>query len=184
MKIWKSNLLIEACKLYVNCELFITELHLHVIFTHKVTLPFLNCIEKSTQEELLKIFPKLHCALLNHDIDTLQDFQVNYKHATIPALATEAEKEVVNRMCVEAAKGFELQWGREYGFGTSELPPHQTTEFHKLQPEELKSMPTNNIISEHLLATFSRRADVSKFRNENFSAKGIKDNIVLNQANQ
>ena len=45
-------------------------------------------------------------------------------------------------------------------------------------------MPTNNIISEHLLATFSRRADVSKFRNENFSAKAIKDNIVLNQVNQ
>ena len=179
---WKSNLLIEACKLYINYEPFTTELHLLAIFTHKVTLPFLNCIEKATQEELLKIFPKLHFDLLNHD--TLQDFKVNYKHVTIPALATEAEKEVINRMCVEVAKGFELQCGREYGFGISELSSHQTTELHKLQPEELKSMPTNNIIFEHLLATFSHCADVSKFRNKNFSAKGMKDNIVLHQTHQ
>ena len=55
-------------------------------------------------------------------MDTLQDFQVYYKHVTIPALATEAEKEVINRMCVEAAKCFELQCGREYGFGSFELP--------------------------------------------------------------
>ena len=45
-------------------------------------------------------------------------------------------------------------------------------------------MPTNNIICERLLATFSHHADVSKFRNRNFSAKEIKGNIVLHQANQ
>ena len=69
-----------------------TELHLLAIFTHKVTSPFLNCIEKSTQDELLKIFLKLCCDLLKHDHDmkTLQDFQVNYKHVTIPALVTDA----------------------------------------------------------------------------------------------
>ena len=77
-------------------------------------------------------------------MDTLQDFQVNYKLVTILALAIEAEKEVVNRMCFEAAKGFELQCGREFGFGTSELPSHQTTELHKLQPDKLKFLSTNN----------------------------------------
>ena len=87
-------------------------------------------------------------------------------------------------MCVEAEKGFELQSGREYGFGSSELPSRHTTELHKLQPEELLSMPTNNILCERLLAIFSHRADVSKFRNKNFTAKGIKENIVLHQANQ
>ena len=133
METWRSNLLIESCKLYVNCELFTTELDLLAIFTHKVTLPFLNCIEKSTKEKLLKIFPKLNCDLLNHNMDTLRDFQVNYIHVTIPALAMQAEKEVINRMCVEAAKGFELQCGREYGIETSELPSRQTTELHKLQ---------------------------------------------------
>ena len=112
-------------------------------------------------------------------MDFLHDFQVNYKHVNIPALATKTEKEVINRMCLEAAKGFELKCGREYGFVTSELPWLQTVELYKLQREELKSMPTNIIICECLLATFSHRVDVSKFRNMNFSAKGIKDNIVL-----
>ena len=41
-------------------------------------------------------------------MDTLQDFQLNYKHVTILALATEGKKEIINKMCVEAAKGFEL----------------------------------------------------------------------------
>ena len=45
----------------------------------------------------------------------------------------QAEKEIINRMCVEAAKGFELQYGRKYGIGTSELPSRQTAELHKLQ---------------------------------------------------
>ena len=39
---------------------------------------------------------------------TLQDFQLNYKHVTILALATKAEEEVINKMCVEAAKDFEF----------------------------------------------------------------------------
>ena len=114
-------------------------LHLFAIFTHKIILPFLNCIEKSTQEQLFKIFPKLQCDLLNHDMVTLQGFQVDYKHVTIPchySLASEAEKEVISKMCVEAAKVFELQCGREYGFGTSELPSRQTAELHELQPEK------------------------------------------------
>ena len=36
-------------------------------------------------------------------------------------------KEVINGMCVEEAKGFELQCGMEYGYGTCELPSCQTT---------------------------------------------------------
>ena len=65
---------------------------------------------------------------------------------------------------------------QEIWFWTPELRSHQTTELHKLQAKELKSMPTNNIICERLLATFSHRADVSKFRKRNLSARGIKDN--------
>ena len=37
---------------------------------------------------------------LNHNMDIPQDFPVNYKHVTIPDLAMEAQKEVINRMCV------------------------------------------------------------------------------------
>ena len=38
---------------------------------------------------MLESFLKLHFNLLSHEMDTLQDFQVNCKHVTIPALATE-----------------------------------------------------------------------------------------------
>ena len=33
-------------------------------------------------------------------MDIPQDFRVNYKHITILDLAMEAQKEVINRMCV------------------------------------------------------------------------------------
>ena len=41
-------------------------------------------------------------------MDTLQDFQVNYKHVTIPAFVTKVEEEVGNRMCI---KGVALSQG-------------------------------------------------------------------------
>lgn len=58
----------------------------------------------------------------------------------IPALATEAEKEVINRIFIEAAEGFELQCGGQYDFGTAALPSYQTTELNKLQPKKSKNV--------------------------------------------
>ena len=46
----KSNLLVQACCMYMQCEFFITELHALSYFTHKTTLPLLNCVEISDQE--------------------------------------------------------------------------------------------------------------------------------------
>ena len=46
---WKNNLLVEACRLYVYCQLFIAELHVLAIFTKKVTLPYLNAMETLSQ---------------------------------------------------------------------------------------------------------------------------------------
>ena len=114
---------------------------------------------------------------------TLQDFKLIINMSLFVHLTQKQRKKLLKE-CVEAAKGFELQCGREYGFGTPELPSRQTKELHKLQIEELKSVLTNNITLERLLATFSHHAEVSKFRNRNFSAKDIKDNTVLHQASQ
>ena len=44
----KCNLLVQACRMYVQCEIFI-ELHVLAYFTHKVTLPLLNCVEVCDQ---------------------------------------------------------------------------------------------------------------------------------------
>ena len=135
---WKTNLLIEACRLYVNCELFVTELHLLAVFTKKVTLPFVNCVEKSSQKELLQIFPRLYEDLLLHNMDTLINFAVEYHHVTVPEIMDEAEKQVMKQMCEKAALGLEIQRGREYGFETVDQPTRGTTELHNIPECDLE----------------------------------------------
>ena len=66
----KNNLLVQACRLFVKCEFFLTELYVLTYFTHKVTLPLLNCVEISDQSQLLQIFSKLHKDLSNGKMDT------------------------------------------------------------------------------------------------------------------
>ena len=48
----KNNLLVQSCRMYLQCEFFLTELHALAYFTHKVTLPLLNCVEVCDQNEL------------------------------------------------------------------------------------------------------------------------------------
>ena len=69
----KNNLLVQACRLYVNCEFFLTELHVLTHFKHKVTIPQLNCVEISDQSQLFHIFPKLYKNLSNGKMDTLKE---------------------------------------------------------------------------------------------------------------
>ena len=54
-----------------------------------------------------------------------------------------------------------------------QLPSCDATKLHKLPLEELKFMPTDNIIYERLLSIFGNHSVVSKYRNKNFTAKGI-----------
>ena len=68
-----NNLLVQACKLYLESEI---ELKVLAYFTHKVTLPLLNCIAIGNQNELLEIFPKLWRDLKFGDMDTLTEYLV------------------------------------------------------------------------------------------------------------
>ena len=181
---WKSNLLIEACKLYADCDLFLLELHLLALFTKKVTLPFLNALETLSQKDLVEMFPRLYRDLMNHQTDSLKDFLVTYNHVKVEDATNEAEDKILSLMCEEAAKGLEMQRGREYGFG-SKYQARKTTELHKLSDTEISKIKVvHNIDCERLLATFSHRANIAKFRNKNFTATGIRDDLVLAGANQ
>ena len=182
---WKSNLLVEACKIYLGCEFFLTELQLLAYFTHKITLPFLNCVEKSSQTVLLQMLPKLHLDLLAGNTETLKDFSVAFRHVKVEELTSQLQKDALKMMCVDAAHGIKMQCGREYGFDddADEVNP-RATELYKLNENELKDMPTNNINAERDLAKFSHLAVVAKFRNKNFTAKGIRNDIVLLQSSQ
>ena len=78
-----SNLLAESSRIYLNCELFLTELQVLAFFTHTVTLPLLNAVAISTTEELLKILPQLYADLSEGKTDTLKEYTVIYKHLPI-----------------------------------------------------------------------------------------------------
>ena len=83
-------------------------------------------------------------------------------------------------MCLHAAQVFDRQTGREYGFGKFCLSnPPRATELNLLSNEELVGLPTNNLESERHLAGFGRRAAVAKFRNQRFTAKGIRNDCTL-----
>ena len=108
---------IEIVRIFLDSEFFSTELSVLAYFTHKVTLPFLYCIEISTQEELLTILPKLYADLVEKKMDTLDRLLMHYRHVKIHKPTTETEKNLLDLMCVEAAKVLLRQCGREYGFG-------------------------------------------------------------------
>ena len=55
-----TNQLVESYKIYLSSGLFIAELECLAHFNHIVTFPFLNCVEMSTQADLLFTLPNLH----------------------------------------------------------------------------------------------------------------------------
>ena len=57
-------------------------------------------------------------------------------------------------------------------------PPH-ATKLNLLTNDELEGLPTNNLESERHLAGFGKRAAVAKFRNQRFTAKGIRNDCTL-----
>jgi len=177
----KNNLLVQSCRMYLQCEFFLTELHALAYFTHKVTLPLLNCVEISDQNELLKVFPKLYEGLNAKKLDTLQHFLVSYKHLVIEEPTNTLTSKLLEKMCLDAAEGIKLQCGREYGFSESDA---RATELHKLSVEQLQGLPTNNLDAERDLSRFSRLAQVANYRNNKFTAKGIKDDMTLFKSNK
>ena len=71
-----NNQLVQACRVYLQCEFVILGLQLLSWFTYKVTLPFLNIVEQATKLDLLKILPQLHEDLAKGKMDTLSQYSV------------------------------------------------------------------------------------------------------------
>ena len=112
----------------------------------------------------------LHHHLSAGKMDTLDNYTVTYKHLKIQESDTVMGKEILNLMSAVAALGIKLQWGREYGFLDDDV---RATELRKLNAEELKGLPTNNLVTERDLSKLSSLSEVAKFRNYQFKAKGI-----------
>ena len=66
--------------MFLDSEFLLTELQVLAYFTHTITLPFLYFIEVNSNEELLKIFPRLFTDLKAGGLETLIDYRVEYPH--------------------------------------------------------------------------------------------------------
>ena len=112
-----SNLHTEIVQLFLDSELLSTELLCLAYFTHKISLPLLFAVEVCNQDELCTILPQLYNDLTNGSMETLSEYIVKYKHLNIQEPSTELEKEMLHKMCLDAAETIDRQCGREYDFG-------------------------------------------------------------------
>ncbi len=83
-------------------------------FYHYVTFRFLNCIETSSQADLLKLLPKLHQDLLSENTGTLKDFIVSIHRILTPTLSCDTSYEIVERMLVRREKRVHYHWMRDF----------------------------------------------------------------------
>lgn len=148
-------------------------------FTYNVTMRFLNCVEVENQDTLVNILPKLFTDLQTKSLNTLAKWSVKWTHVNISKMVPETDLDhlIIGEMCLQAAKGIELQCKREY-WGDDTV--RRATELHKLTPEERKNLPTNNINAERYLAKFGYLASKSaQHSNRFFKAKRIRDDLIL-----
>lgn len=174
-----TNQHIEMVRLFLDCELFISELSVLAYFTHCISLPLLNCVEVSSQDELLNIFPRFYHDLLCGNMDSMNEFLVIYPHVKITKPTSEVELLLLNEMCKDAADALDMQCGREYGFGKFKDKEQRATKLYDLTTEQLKDLPTNNIIAEREFSVFDRKSIAAKCRNHKFRAISIRNDMTL-----
>ena len=177
-----SNQHTDMVRMFLDNELFFVELKVLSYFTFKVTLPLLNAVEVSTQDELCEIFPKLYHDLAAGIMNTLDKFTVQHRHLVVEGPKTELENVLLSDMCTKAAETVELQCGREYGFGSRMNENKRATAIYQLTPAERKGLEKHNLVAERKLGVFDIRSNVAKFRNHKFKAQGIRNDLVLHNS--
>ena len=155
-----TNQLIEACRMDISSELFITELECVAFFNYHVTFPFLHCIEMSSQVDLCRILPQLYHDLLDNKIDTLPNFVVKMHPIFVPEITSELAQNIINRMCSSAAAAVKQKCGREYGFSDGEKL--RATDLSMLSASDLEGLPTNNLAAERNLSQFDREVKAAR----------------------
>lgn len=175
-----NNLLVRACRIYLENDYIVSGLKALSNFTYNVTMPFLNCVERSDQQTLCEVLPKLCDDLKNCKLDTLVEYHVPWRHVNMPAQApsSDLDRLLLSQMCKDAAIGVELQCSREYWDDKLEDP--RATQIHLLSAENKTNLPTNNLNCERYLAKFGYLAAQSAKRsNRFFKAKRIKDDLMF-----
>ena len=83
---------------------------LHYYF---VTMPYLNFIKKSDQNELCQPLPLLYQGLKNGNLTTLKEYHVEWTHISMKDLAPTLllDKHLLERMLHASAGGVKMQCG-------------------------------------------------------------------------
>ena len=106
----------QACRIYLKCEVFISELRLLAYFNFHVVFPFLHAVEKVLTPELKTVLPSLHKDLLGGRVDTLDKYKVKSKMGNVENIEGDFEIKMMSKLTKAAAHCIQLQCGREYGF--------------------------------------------------------------------
>jgi hypothetical protein len=106
METSSNNLLVQEYNLYLESEIFFTELKA-LYFTHKSILPLLNCVACGCRDHLLQILPLLWDDLKKGELGTLKKYEVNYKHVPITSPSNIYEKKLLKLMHKDASKTIE-----------------------------------------------------------------------------
>lgn len=165
-----NNLLVLACRIYVENEFLLSCFAALAYFTYRVTFPYFNFCEKSTQIEAREVFPQLFKDLECMKVDTLDDFRVNYSF-DVREMQTDIEKAIMNQFCLQASKDFKLQKGREYGFNN--IQNERATNLAALSKEQIQGVPLTNMPCERQFGQMDHLLQRSaKTASKNFKALG------------
>jgi hypothetical protein len=101
-----NNLLIRACKLYLENDFILAGMKTLANFTYNVTMPCLNCVEKANQDRLVDILQKLFIDLQNKSMNTLSRYNVKRTHVNIGKMLPESDLDrlIIGEMCIQASK--------------------------------------------------------------------------------
>ena len=152
----------------MDCEFSFTELEALSYFTHKVTLPMLNCVETSSQKDLLQVLLAFHPDLADGKMHTFLQ---------TPTSSGTRQRTSERNFISNVRECSKLQCGREYGF-SDDSQLLTATQLDKLTQDELLGLPTNNLSTERDFPKFSRLSEVAKFRDYRGQAKGIKNDMT------
>ena len=180
-----NNLLIRACRFYLENDFIIAGFKALSNFTYNVTMPFSNFVEKTNQDCLVELRPKLCVDLANRKTDSLSSYKVEWTHVYVVKNGPKSELDhyLLGEMCAQAAVDVEQQCKREYWTGNDEDVTPCATRINSLTFDERENLLTNNLNCEKYLAKFGYLATQSAVHsNKLFKAKRVRDNLVLSNA--
>ena len=177
-----DNLLAQACRIYLKCEVFISELRLLAYFNYHIVFPFLHAVEVLTTPDLKKLLPSLHQDLLHGKVDTLEPYKVKSKIGNVDQLRGDLEERMLTKLTKGAAECIQLQCGREYGFAADPNEELRAADLTKIPDEKLVFAPTHNLVAERKLSVFSRRSRTAVCKNSQHTGELLRDNMMLHSA--